>query len=459
MHLYGIVSPTAAQIQHRRMKLKHLAVAVAVAVVGVALCAMVLLGATCASAADSEYGIFMPSYSDAKTMIDQAVAKSFGDKLIKGPLPYEVRSVVQQIRLITPLAEVRIINDASINACSSPSYIYLNAGLIIAADNKAELAVPILHEQGHIYNEDIGARYEQIKKVYDSFARSTAQRGEKPGDKETMKLISRILPQIVGIFSKGQEFGADEFAWNWLPKAGYPDEAMIAFFEKLGGRNKPGVIEKIFSDHPPLFERIEKLRTYTVGIVVPPLLKFSPAIVEIDPDKFLPAFSDKKVEGYAYMDLTPSKSKGILLFLNNEKKVGIKKKGFLDFLLGGSGPEDIGEPPAIQLGRATEMVVVIKNLTKDRRHIVSLIAVGEEDQRMGGFPGRPDSMLLEPKTEHGDWPYNEYVAFMVKLPEIKGKKDRLVIITSIFSRVGDEAFQISEKPTKIVGYPLSYPLQ
>jgi len=420
-------------------------------VVVAALCTIALC-AVQTNAADSPYGIYMPPYSDAKHYIDNAVADSYRDKMLK-VLPGNVASVVNRIKRRMPLADVSVVLDSSINASSSPGRIFLNVGLTQNA-TPAELAAVILHEQGHIMNEDLKIRYEQISKVHDSLARAEA--GKKTSDKDNMALVKKVLPQIVGIFNKDQEIAADLYAWNSLPEIGYPAETMIEFFEKLGSSNKPSWVEKVFSTHPPLSERVARLKTYTPGKIIPMTVDFSMAITEIDADKFLPAFTDGIVEGYVYTDLT-KKQKGIFLFLNNGKKVTIKKPGFKDFLFSSGDPmEMVNEPPTVQTGKATEMVIVVKNPTKDR-HMLIALTVGD-DQRIGGIPDRPDKILLEPVPKHGDWTHNEYVALLVKLPELK-RKGELTIVMSVFGRVGDEAFQMTEKPSKADNTWLGYKIK
>ena len=118
--------------------------------------------------------------------------------------------------------------------------------------------------------------------------------------------------------------------------------------------------------------------------------------------------------------------------------------------------EMVNEPPTVQTGKATEMVIVVKNPTKDR-HILVALTVGD-DQRIGGIPDRPDKILLEPEPAHGDWPHNEYVALLVKLPDLK-RKGELTIVMSVFGRTGDEAFQMTEKPSKADNTWLGYKLK
>lgn len=420
-------------------------------VVVVVLCTIVLCAA-CASANNSPYGIFMPPYSDAKRFIDEAVANSFKDKLINQPLPNTVSTVANSIRRKIPLAEVKILRDPSINACSSPGCIYLNQGLVQIA-SPAELAAILLHEQGHIVHEDLKVRYEQAAKIHDSLARSAAQRGDESANKENVALVESVLPQIIGMFNKDQEFAADFYAWNNLPGIGYPAETMIAFFEKIGGNKKGTMVEKIFSDHPPLNDRMARLKTYKASPVVPASIDFSPFILEIDSAKFLPAFKGEPVEGYAYRDLTDKKG-DVFLFLNTDK-VKIKKPGFLDYFLS-SDPMTADTASRIVLGKATEMVVVLRNTTKDR-HFLAFLKLGE-DQRAGGIPDKPEKLLVNAEPKHGDWPYNEYIAFMVKLPEIKEKKE-LILFISTFGRVGDEAFQMTEKSSPTVNRRMVIPLK
>ena len=61
-------------------------------------------------------------------------------------------------------------------------------------------------------------------------------------------------------FSRDDERQADYYGLQYMYKAGYDPNSYITFFERIlaDEKRQPGTILKVFSDHPPTPERIEK---------------------------------------------------------------------------------------------------------------------------------------------------------------------------------------------------------
>jgi predicted Zn-dependent protease len=60
-------------------------------------------------------------------------------------------------------------------------------------------------------------------------------------------------------FSREFEAQADYLGVQYIWKAGYDPQSFIAFFEKIEAleKHKPGLVSKVFEDHPPTPDRIE----------------------------------------------------------------------------------------------------------------------------------------------------------------------------------------------------------
>ena len=157
---------------------------------------------------------------------------------------------------------IKVMDADEINAFALPGgFFYVNKGLILAAENEAELAGPMAHEIAHV-----AARHgvEQDTKG------QLVQYGMIPlyifGGGWTGYAIQQGLGLAIPLgflkFSRGAEEEADMLAIQYLWASGYDPNAMTSFFEKLQTKEKkkPGTMAKIFSTHPLVDDRIDKVK-------------------------------------------------------------------------------------------------------------------------------------------------------------------------------------------------------
>lgn len=157
---------------------------------------------------------------------------------------------------------IKVMDADEINAFALPGgFFYVNKGLILAAENEAELAGPMAHEIAHV-----AARHgvEQDTKG------QLVQYGMIPlyifGGGWTGYAIQQGLGLAIPLgflkFSRGAEEEADMLAIQYLWASGYDPNAMASFFEKLQTKEKkkPGTMAKIFSTHPLVDDRIDKVK-------------------------------------------------------------------------------------------------------------------------------------------------------------------------------------------------------
>ena len=187
--------------------------------------------------------------------IDKAV------KLIDDPIITEYVNRVGQNIVLHSDAKVpftiKVIDSDEVNAFALPGgFFYVNKGLILAADNEAELAGVMAHEISHV----------------------AARHASEMQTKATIAQYAILIPAIVlggGIgqaiyqggnfgallgfmkFSRGAEEEADKLGIQYMWAAGYDPNAMATMFEKLEAKNKkkPGFISKLFASHPAPPER------------------------------------------------------------------------------------------------------------------------------------------------------------------------------------------------------------
>jgi predicted Zn-dependent protease len=154
---------------------------------------------------------------------------------------------------------IKVIDSDDINAFALPGgFFYVNSGLILAADEEAELAGVMAHEIAHV-------------------AACHAARENTRGNLMNMASIPLIfvggaigyagyeaaglaLPMTFLHFSRGFEAEADYLGLQYMYKSGYDPQAFISFFEKVQAqeKKKPGTLAKAFSTHPQTPDRIAK---------------------------------------------------------------------------------------------------------------------------------------------------------------------------------------------------------
>jgi len=156
---------------------------------------------------------------------------------------------------------IKVIDSDDINAFALPGgFFYVNSGLILAADNEAELAGVMAHEISHVVlrhatREMTRANYVSLSTIPLLFVINSW------GLYEAANLgMSLALPVTFMKFSRDFEAQADFFGLQYMYKAGYDPEAFIAFFEKVKAleKEKPGILSKAFASHPPTPDRILK---------------------------------------------------------------------------------------------------------------------------------------------------------------------------------------------------------
>ncbi len=156
---------------------------------------------------------------------------------------------------------IKVIDSDEINAFALPGgFFYVNSGLILRADEEAELAGVMGHEIAHV-----AARH----------GTKTATKGEimQLATIPVMILVpygmagygiyeglNLAIPMSYLKFTRDAEKEADYLGLQYMYKSGYDPNAFVSFFEKIEAeeRRHPGSIPKIFSTHPPTPDRVQK---------------------------------------------------------------------------------------------------------------------------------------------------------------------------------------------------------
>jgi beta-barrel assembly-enhancing protease len=177
---------------------------------------------------------------------------------------------------------IKVIDSDEINAFALPGgFFYVNSGLILAADEEAELAGVMAHEIAHV-----AARH--------------ATRQMTRGNMVNLASIPLIfvggglgyavrsaagigLPLTFLTFSRGFEAEADYLGLQYMYKAGYDPQAFISFFEKIQAKEKkkPGTLSKAFATHPQTPDRIQKTQE-EIGKILPARQQYVISTSEFD---------------------------------------------------------------------------------------------------------------------------------------------------------------------------------
>jgi|HubBroStandDraft_4_1064222.scaffolds.fasta_scaffold06319_3 predicted Zn-dependent protease len=185
-------------------------------------------------------------------------------KLIKDPVITEYVNRVGQNLVRNSDSKVpfiiKVIDSDEINAFALPGgFFYVNSGLILAADNEAELAGVMSHEIAHvaachIARENTRGTLAQLATI------PLIIMGGGLGGLAIQEGAGFALPAAMLKFSRGFEAEADYLGLQYMYKSGYDPQAFTAFFEKVEAqeKKKPGLLSKAFESHPPTPDRIEK---------------------------------------------------------------------------------------------------------------------------------------------------------------------------------------------------------
>jgi predicted Zn-dependent protease len=152
---------------------------------------------------------------------------------------------------------IKVIDSDEINAMALPGgFFYVNSGLILNADEEAELAGVMAHEVAHVCAHHIAremtrSNYAQIGMVPLIFIGGWTGYG-------IYEAASLGIPMTFLHFSREFEAQADYLGVQYMYRSGYDPQAFISFFEKVQAleKRKPGMVSKAFSDHPQTPDRI-----------------------------------------------------------------------------------------------------------------------------------------------------------------------------------------------------------
>ncbi|HKM84778.1 MAG TPA: M48 family metallopeptidase [Terriglobales bacterium] len=182
-------------------------------------------------------------------------------KLVQDPVVNEYVNRIGQNLVRNSDAQVpftiKVIDSDEVNAFALPGgFFYVNSGLILAADEEAELAGVMAHEISHVaarhgMRQMTRANIAQIATIPLIFIGGGIGYG-------IYEAAGLGLPLTFMKFQRNFEAEADYLGLQYMYKTGYDPQAFISFFEKIQAKEKkkPGTIAKAFASHPQTPDRI-----------------------------------------------------------------------------------------------------------------------------------------------------------------------------------------------------------
>jgi beta-barrel assembly-enhancing protease len=207
-------------------------------------------------------------------------------KLVQDPVVTEYVNRIGQNLVRNSDAQVpfsiKVIDSDEINAFALPGgFFYVNSGLILAADEEAELAGVMAHEISHVC-----ARH-QMRQLTRA---NIAQLGTLPlifmggGIGYGIYQAAGLgLPLTFMKFQRNFEAEADYLGVQYMYKTGYDPQAFISFFEKIQAKEKkkPGSVAKAFASHPQTPDRIEATQK-EIATILPAKAQYIVSTSEFD---------------------------------------------------------------------------------------------------------------------------------------------------------------------------------
>jgi len=187
-------------------------------------------------------------------------AKVLNDPMITEYVNRVGQNIARNSDLTIPLT-VKVIDSPEINAFALPGgFLYVNTGLLLAADEEDQVAGVMAHEIAHVA------------------ARHWASQMTKGTLAQLAMIPLMIIPMSYGVyygvveaylngvplaflkFTRSAEAEADYLGLQYMYKAGYDPNSYVAFFSKIieEDRRSPGSIPTVFASHPPTPDRILK---------------------------------------------------------------------------------------------------------------------------------------------------------------------------------------------------------
>lgn len=181
----------------------------------------------------------------------QGQFRPYGDRQLQG----YVNNIGQRLARTSARPNIpytfQVVDDRKINAFATMGgFVYINTGLIAAAENESELASVIAHEIAHI-----GDRH-AVMRMRDAALSQGLISAAGVQESNIVQIAMQLgfnLPM-----SREDELAADQMGLRNLVRAGYAPAGMVSFMQKL--QRQSGAAPEFLSSHPLTQNRISVLQ-------------------------------------------------------------------------------------------------------------------------------------------------------------------------------------------------------
>lgn len=234
-------------------------------VVAACVSAAVLVAPACSVLEVEEGGFNLMSIEDEWAMREdfkRQVAKEYRLVTDSQALSY-VNGLGDRLVRQTPMANLAwdfgIVDDPGINAFNLPGgLVYVNKGLIEAADSLDELTAVLGHEIAHGTSRH-GTQL--MTRQYGLSVLAGVLLGSDASQREEM-IASLVGSGILSRYGRDAEREADRLGIGYSHAAGYDPEGAVRMFQTLLElrQRRPSAVEQWFSSHPLTEERVAEAR-------------------------------------------------------------------------------------------------------------------------------------------------------------------------------------------------------
>jgi predicted Zn-dependent protease len=187
-------------------------------------------------------------------------AKMLADPVVNEFVNRLAQNVARNSDLTVPLT-VKVIDSPELNAFALPGgFLYVNSGLVMAADEEAQVAGVVAHEIAHVAARHWASQMTRATLLQYAMIPLIFIPMSYPVYYGVMEAYMNGVPLMFLKFNRGAEAEADLLGLQYMYKAGYDPSAYVTFFSKVieQDRRSPGSVPTIFASHPPTPERILK---------------------------------------------------------------------------------------------------------------------------------------------------------------------------------------------------------
>jgi beta-barrel assembly-enhancing protease len=177
---------------------------------------------------------------------------------------------------------IKVVDSGEINAFALPGgFFYVNTGLILAADNEAELAGVMAHEIAHVAARH--ATHNMSRRDLFNMLSVPAVFVGGPIGVAVREATEMAMPLSYMKFSRDAEREADLLGMEYSYATGYDPAAVVSLFEKLAAqeKKKKGFLARAFDSHPMTSERVRRAQE-EMETMLPPKVDYVVTTSEFD---------------------------------------------------------------------------------------------------------------------------------------------------------------------------------